>query len=96
MLFDVVCPFSSRAGYFAVVETSDVAAVVFPVVAVNASESALAEKQGLALSTLCMLILVMMQHLAEKQLGLVLVKEMVLASHLCSQEKKNLSNLLCQ
>ena len=39
------------AGYFAVEETSDVAAVVFPVVAVNASESALAEKQGLALLT---------------------------------------------
>ena len=83
-------------GCFAVVKTSDAAAVVFPVVAVNASESALAEKQGLAPSMLCMLILVMMQHLVGKQLGLVLVKEMLLVSHLNSQEKRNRSNLLCQ
>lgn len=86
---------SEAAGYFAVVETSDAAAVVFPVVVANASESALAEKQGLAPLMLCTLILVRMQCLVEKQLGLVLVKEMVLASQ-HSQEKKNQSNLLCQ
>lgn len=91
----VVVKVLSDYGHFAVVKTTDVAAAVFVVVAGYAFESALAEKQELALWMLYMLSLVTTQCLVGKTHGLVPVKEMHLESQ-HSLEKRNPNNLWFQ